>query len=48
MNKIINADALEALRTLPDSCCRTCYWIRLWEAAALAWLQYEKAAILSE
>lgn len=24
MNKIINADALEALRTLPDSCCRTC------------------------
>lgn len=24
MNKIINSDALEALRTLPDSCCRTC------------------------
>lgn len=24
MNKIINADALEAMRTLPDSCCRTC------------------------
>lgn len=24
MNKIINADTLEAMRTLPDSCCRTC------------------------
>ena len=24
MNKIINSDALDALRKLPDSCCRTC------------------------
>lgn len=24
MNEIINADALEALRTLPDACCSTC------------------------
>ena len=24
MNKIINADALDALKKLPDSCCRTC------------------------
>ena len=24
MSKIINSDALDALRKLPDSCCRTC------------------------